>query len=303
MPLAPIVLFVYNRPNHTQKTLEALHQNDLSEQSKIYIYCDGAKANANTEDVANIHEVRRIAKSKQWCKDVVIIEREKNWGLADSIVNGVTEIVEKHGKVIVLEDDILTSKGFLKYMNRALDIYEHENQVMHISAYIYPNNYTHQTATSFVNILSCWGWATWKRAWDNYEHDIDVHLQRFSSKKQIKKFDIEGDGNYYGQLLSNKKGLKYTWAVRWYASWLGKGGYSLFPSKPLVQNIGFDQSGIHSKAEDNRFFNLPIDSLDIKHQPISENQELRRHINDFYLKNKPSLMMKAKNYFLNKIYH
>lgn len=137
--LAPIVLFTYNRPHHTQKTLQALMQNELADKSVLYIYCDGAKEHATETDKTNITEVRKVVRSKQWCKEVHIIEAEKNKGLAKSIISAVTEIVGKYGKIIVLEDDIITSKGFLRYMNDALSIYQTQDKVMHVSAYMYPH--------------------------------------------------------------------------------------------------------------------------------------------------------------------
>ena len=136
--LAPIVLFVYNRPWHTEQTLNALMQNELADQSVLYIYADGPKENATEEQLKKIEEVRHVIRTKKWCKEVHIIESEKNKGLADSIINGVTEIVNKYGKVIVLEDDIVTSKGFLKYMNEALELYKEEDKVYHISGYMFP---------------------------------------------------------------------------------------------------------------------------------------------------------------------
>ena len=138
MILAPIIVFAYNRPYHLRQTLEALSENDLSDQSNLIIFCDGPKNNASPEQLEAIKEVRSIAHAKKWCKKVIVEESEYNKGLADSIVNGVSSVVEEYGRVIVLEDDIVTSRGFLKYMNDALELYEHDDQVMHISGYMYP---------------------------------------------------------------------------------------------------------------------------------------------------------------------
>mgnify|MGYP000394750947 CR=1 FL=1 len=139
MSLAPIVLFVYNRPQHTLKTLEALMQNELAEMSELFIFCDGPKADATKQDRQRINKVRDLVKKKNWCKKVTIRESQVNKGLADSIVAGVTEILNTYGKIIVLEDDIVTSKGFLRYMNEALDLYENEPKVMQISGFMLPS--------------------------------------------------------------------------------------------------------------------------------------------------------------------
>jgi GT2 family glycosyltransferase len=117
--LSPIILFVYNRPSHTEQTLKDLMQNELADQSVLYIYADGPKENATEEQIKKINEVRQLIRSKTWCKEAHIKEAEKNKGLADSIIDGGTEQVNKYGKVIVLEHDLITARGFLKYMNKA----------------------------------------------------------------------------------------------------------------------------------------------------------------------------------------
>ncbi len=279
--LAPIALFIYNRPEHTKKCLHALKGNELSANSVLYIFADGPKENAGAYELSRIDETRKIAKSEKWCGQVVFIEKEKNAGLADSIISGVTEIVKKHGKIIVLEDDVIPLPGFLKYMNEALEIYAADNKVMQVSGYIYPHKvHTPQTSV-FLKIMACWGWGTWARAWKFYEHDADTHLEYWISKKRIKKFDIEGGAYFHDQLLANKSGSIYTWAVKWYASWLAAGGISLFPSKSLVQNIGMDNSGVHCIEMD--VFNGEISSsLEIKKETIREDMALRKDIDTFF---------------------
>ena len=136
--LAPIVLFVYNRPWHTKQTLEALAGNDLAELSHLYIYSDGARENANNDELSIILDVRKYIKTQQWCSAVTIIERPRNFGLADNLLGGVSEVLDKHEKVIVLEDDIVTSKQFLTYMNASLEMYCEQEEVACVSGYIYP---------------------------------------------------------------------------------------------------------------------------------------------------------------------
>jgi len=136
--LAPIVLFVYKRPWHTEQTLRALMANDLADESILYVYSDSPKHLACDDDIAGVEEVRRIARSENWCKEVHVIEAPHNKGLVMSFVDGVTEVVNRHGKVIVLEDDQVTSKGFLKFMNEALELYKADEKVMHVSGYMYP---------------------------------------------------------------------------------------------------------------------------------------------------------------------
>lgn len=129
MELAPVVLFVYNRPKHALQTLQALANNDLADESTLYIFADGPKENASKPELDKIKEVRIIIKSTQWCEHVTIVERDKNKGLDNSIVDGITEIISKHGNIIVLEDDIVTAPGFLRFMNDNLLIYESSEEV------------------------------------------------------------------------------------------------------------------------------------------------------------------------------
>jgi acetyltransferase-like isoleucine patch superfamily enzyme len=284
MQLVPIVLFVYNRPEHTRQTLEALSANDLADQSTLYVYSDGPKYGALPQDRQRVEKVRDVVRSRQWCADVQIIESDYNRGLADAIVSGVSEVVNRHGRVIVLEDDIVTQQGFLRYMNEALDTYDEDERVMHISAMIYGTPKSVKPAgTSFLRVLSCNGWATWKRAWDHYCHDVDELHERLRVQGISKReFDIEGGASFYHQLVANKEGRLRTWAVRWYASWLTAGGYSLFPHRSLVNNIGHDGTGEHPPA---LFYNgETVDYVDVQRIPVAENTELRHEMDQIWRK-------------------
>jgi acetyltransferase-like isoleucine patch superfamily enzyme len=284
MQLAPIVLFVYNRPDHTRRTLEALSVNELADQSTLYIYADGPKYGALPEDLDRIRDVRAVVRSQPWCKEVTIIESEYNKGLADSIVSGVTEVVNRHGRVIVLEDDIVTRKGFLRYMNEALEVYADDDRVMHVSGMIFGTPRCVGTeGTSFLRILSCHGWATWQRAWAHYCHDVDALLEGLKEQGiSESKFDIEGNAHFYAQLVANRDGRLRTWAVRWYASWLTSGGFSLFPHRSLITNIGHDQTGTHTSAP---FYNgETIDHLVVTRIPVTENTVLRQEMDEIWRK-------------------
>lgn len=244
--LAPIVLFVYNRPQHTLQTLEALTNNMLADQSLLYIYADGAKDGADEDTFSKIKETREIIRQKKWCKEVSIIESENNKGLAESIIKGVSDIVNRYGKVIVLEDDIVTSPGFLQYMNDALSLYENKEKVMHVSGF------TPQTTgeeklpeTYFLRFMSCWGWATWKRAWDKLILNTDQLYNEIPKLADYKCYNLDGYKNMFLQVEENYNGTLNTWAIKWYSSIFLNKGLCLYPNKTLVRNIGFDGSGIH----------------------------------------------------------
>lgn len=283
MHLAPIVLFAYNRARHTKLTLEALEKNELSDQSVLIIYADGPKENASEEDKKKIQEVRTIIKEKQWCKSVEIIESEKNNGLAYSIIKGVSEVVEKYGKVIVLEDDLITSPCFLKYMNEALDLYKDEENVYAISGFMYPLLKKIQT-TSFISFGESWGWGTWKRAWDFFEPDGKKLLDQLIEKNLTRKFDFNSTSPFTQMLKDQISGKNNSWAIRWCATIFLKEKFMLVPGISLVKNIGNDGSGTHSGLSDSI---SPLDLLNFKINvnkiPIKESKETRKAIAHFFL--------------------
>jgi len=240
MNLAPIVLFVYNRPDHTRQTIEALQKNELVRESELFIYSDAAK---NDNAQKSVDEVREYIDNIDGFKNVTIIKREKNWGLADNIIDGVTNIVNKYGKIIVLEDDLVTSPYFLKFMNDGLEFYRDDMEVASIHGYIYPVEGLPDAF--FLKGADCWGWATWKRSWDIFEEDGEKLLCELKSKQLQKEADFNGSYNFTKMLKNQIKGKNNSWAIRWYMSTFLKDMFTLYPKKPYVQNMGNDGSGAH----------------------------------------------------------
>jgi FkbM family methyltransferase len=280
MDLAPIVLFVYNRPWHTAQTLNALMQNELADQSVLYIYADGPKENATDEQLKKIEEVRGLIKTKKWCREVHIIVAEKNKGLADAVIDGVTEIVDKHGKVIVLEDDLITSKGFLKYMNDALDLHENEERVFHISGYMFPVQ-EKLPETFFYKQTSCWGWGTWAKKWNQLEKSaLKLHQQLVETGK-IKYADIDGTNQFLNQLKANMDGALKTWAVLWHFSVFLKNGLSLHPRRSLVTNIGMDDTGENCGIT-NIFKVEAFENVHVKKIAIKDYKKVYKYLKRFY---------------------
>ncbi len=246
--LAPIVLFVYNRPWHTRKTVEALQKNIFASDSELFVYSDNAKNEKVQDDVM---EVRKYIKMIKGFEKVVIIEQKKNVGLANSIISGVTEIVNKYGKIIVLEDDLVTSPYFLKFMNEALDFYENEKMVWHISGWNYPINTDGLDDVFMWRLMNCWGWATWSDRWRHYEKNVVKVVNEFN-KDDIYKFDIDGVGDFWNQIILNKKNKIDTWAIFWYVTIFKQGGLCVNSSKTFTTSIGNDDSGTNC-SENNDF--------------------------------------------------
>jgi hypothetical protein len=291
--LAPIILFVYNRPEHTLQTLDALSNNELSQDSHLFIYCDGAKQDSNQKNLNAIAEVRQVILEKQWCGKVTVKESQTNLGLAKSIVSGVTELLEKFGKIIVLEDDIVTSRGFLKYMNEALNLYENQEKVMHLGSYIpKTTGYKDLPETFFSRFMSCWGWATWKRSWQKANWDTDYLYQQISDPKIRYEFNLEGALDFHRHLEMNISGEINTWAIKWFATIFINNGLCLYPGKSLSTNIGFDGSG--ENCDDQQLESaFDYDQIvAVAHIPIKESRIGKNYLKRFYLYGSDSSLSK-----------
>lgn len=294
--LAPIALFVYNRPQHTERTLKFLVQNELAADSRLYIFSDGAKTEKDEQKVA---EVRAIINSIEGFKSIKVIEQKENSGLANSVISGVTQLINDYGQVIVFEDDLVTSPHTLTYFNDALKRYQDEEKVMHIGAYMYP---LHEKLpqTFFYRAATSWGWATWARAWKNFEPDVDRLISQFDSRKKS-AFSIENSMNFWKQIQEFKKGKNNSWAIRWYASIFLKGGLTLNPSQSLVNNIGHDGTGVHSGIND--IYNVIINPKPITQFPdvVTENPDAYKAIKTFLANRKGNLWDRIKRFLTEKL--
>ena len=270
--LAPIVLFCYNRPRHTEQTLAALSQNLLADHSELFIFCDGPKPDATTEQLDRIAEVRVIAKSKLWCGKVNIIEREINKGLASSIIAGVTEVVNRFERIIVLEDDLITSKYFLEYMNSGLNKFEDAEKVMQISGHQFPISYTPVNSSALVPFATSWGWATWKRSWAHFSPQC-LDARELLKNTDIKQgFDV--DGVYpFTEMLNKQLSVSSnidSWAVRWWWRIYIMKGLTLFPAVSLVSNIGFGVDATHTTKQDESTVNFGAENRIISFPELVE---------------------------------
>ena len=249
MTLAPIIVFAYNRPEHLQKTLDALAQNELANQSTLYIYCDGAKTDASDEQLSRIKKVREVAQSAKGFKEIHIHSAEANIGLANSVIGGVTEVINQWGKVIVVEDDLQTSPYFLNFMNIALDKYESYPAVFSIGGYSYPpqkiqipKNYPYD---AYVSVRCCsWGWATWKDKWEMIDWSLDYLAEFLKQPEQIKAFNRGGD-DLTNMLLLQQCHKIDSWAIRYAFQHFYHHAVTILQCVSYVDNIGFDGTGVH----------------------------------------------------------
>lgn len=288
--LAPIVLFVYNRPWHTQQTVEALLANELANESDLIIFADGARSD---KDADAVKEVRKYIHSITGFKSITINEQDMNLGLANSVIAGVTKVVNKFGRIIVLEDDMVTSPYFLRYMNDALEMYEDEDKVISIHGYMYPVK-EQLPETFFLRGADCWGWATWRRSWELFEPDAKKLLTEIKMSQQRKQFDFDDSFPYYKMLVYQTKGKVDSWAIRWYASAFLMNKLTLYPAWSLVKNIGLDNSGTHCSDLNTYKAELQDRKIDCKKINIVEDINSKKIISDFLMKRKKTFLCRLK---------
>lgn len=282
--LAPIALFVYNRPDHAFRTLSSLSQDPLAKESRLFIFSDGSKNPDDKSQVDKVQQVREIIRKEQWCGDVTIFESPVNKGLANSLSGGITKIVNEFGRIIVIEDDLQFSPDFLTYLNTALDLYQNNSRVFSIAAFMFPIK-AKLPETYFLHIPT-WsgGWASWKRAWDYYNPDAGELLQKVKEKGQV-RFDFWKSINWYRLLKRNYEGKVDSWAIRWYASVFVQDGLCLHPKQSLTKNIGFDASGTHS-YQSNFWDTEIVDKIEVKPIPVKLSKVATRALFFFNLKMK-----------------
>ncbi|MDF3819123.1 glycosyltransferase [Leptospira sp. 96542] len=300
--LAPVVLFTYNRPKHLLKTLEALRNNDLASQTEIYIYSDGSR---NEESNNKVREVREILNRLSGFKNIHLTFRETNVGLAANIINGVTEIVNKFGKVIVLEDDLVTSPYFLKFMNQALDTYENKGRISQVVGYsYYEKNSKKYNLTDGVLVrgADCLGWGTWSRAWEKFNPNSSVLIEQLEKQNLVNEFNFDNSYNYFEMLKLQNKGQINSWAIRWMASAFLEEMYTYYPSKSLVIHIGNDSEASNYFFKSKDPLRVPVCQSEIIPKVLELNEDLiqrSRLAHIAYLKKfQPSLLEKI----IRKVY-
>jgi Glycosyl transferase family 2 len=242
---APIVLFVYNRPEHTRRALASLAANPPAAESDLVIYADGPK---KPQHARAVEAVRAVARDTRGFRSVRIVERERNLGLAASIISGVSEVCADRGRVIVVEDDLVVAPNFLGFLNAGLDRYQDEPLVLQVSGYAYPAHNDETPEAFFLPMVSCWGWATWSRAWASFDPRMSALRQLDAHPAARRRFNIDGSYDYYGMACQQRDGKIDSWGIRWQLSLFARDGLVLYPRESLVYNSGVDASGTHGKG-------------------------------------------------------
>lgn len=304
MDLAPIVLFAYNRPHYLLETLQSLRANKEAKESKLFIYCDGPKPNCSEAALKQIDEVQAIAKSEQWCGQVDVIVSPINKGLAPSIIEGVTATVNRYGKVIVLEDDLVVSEYFLNFMNDALNKYRYHDKVASITGYNFPialPTGSDFKETFFIKTASTLGWGVWKRSWDIFNVDAAFLFNEIKARGLNYEFNFGNSYPYVSMLKKVISGKVSSWGVRWYASVFLSNKLTLFPAYSLVNHIGNDGTNVRVDSTcifGNSVYDKPITIFE---DDITENKSYRNlfasHFNKY---NRRKLNLKNIKYYYQR---
>lgn len=282
--LAPIVLYTYNRFDHTERTIAALKKNTLAFESDLIIFSDGYQ---NEFDKLKVLKVREYIKNISGFKSLRIIERNENYGLAKSIVSGVSEVLKSYDKIIVLEDDLITHPQFLEYMNTALDLYKESKDVFSITGFSHlkANSESKVNETCFLKITSTWSWATWADKWFFFNDKIEHSEILINNRKLRKAFNYDNSYPYYKMLKNRYNGKIKSWGIIWYWNVFKNNGLTLYPSKTLVDQIGFDGSGQNARnynMEDNNIkdtiyeFNFPVKIEETKQDRLKVVKTLKK---------------------------
>ena len=277
--LAPILLFVYNRPQHVERAIGSLLQNREAAASDLYVFSDAARS---AEDAAAVEMVRKEIADIQGYRSVSVVERNENFGLARSIIEGVTSIVNRYGRVIVLEDDLVVSPYFLRFMNDALEVYKDEPRVGHIQACDFIQSPA-LPETFLIKWTGSWGWATWQRAWELFNPNGQELLDQLCERRLTKQFDFNGKYGFTRMLRQQIEGKNNSWAIRWNASLFLADVLSLNVGRSLVSNEGLDGSGTNSVSLDPYRSALSMNPIEVRPiSPVEENLEARKAYERYY---------------------
>lgn len=275
MACAPIVVFAYKRPQHLRRVLLGLAANELAAESPLIICCDGPKNGATQADRNAIAQVRAIAHAAAGFASVEVLVAPANKGLARSVIEGVTSVVQRHGRVIVVEDDAEVSPHFLRFMNDALDTYAQDEQVFAVGGWSYYADPAVLGATYLIRYPDSLTWAVWERSWRKFEPDAAALQERLKERGRLKALDADGRVSYFSRMLADQvAGRIDSWAIRWTASCVLHGGLTVFPARPVALNKGYGAGATHEVGEEHAAgLHMSDGPVIVERLPIVENEQ------------------------------
>jgi len=290
LSLAPIAAFVHARPAHTRRMIESLQANPAARASDLFVFADAPK---KPEQAQAVRDVREFMRGIEGFASVTLVERERNLGLSVSITDGITRLCAERGRVIAVEDDLVVAPVFLEFLNRGLDRYANAEQVFQISGYMYPGRYSEREAF-FLPMISCWGWATWKRAWAHYDGKMSGFAKLTADENLRHQFNLNGAYDYFAMASQQYSQSLDSCGIRWHLSVFLKDGLVLYPPTSLVQNAGTDGSGTHGAGHAQLQRALENGSADIQlPDRIATDEEKLGQVESLLRSMKPNLVRRV----------
>tara|TARA_Y100000741_G_scaffold227513_1_gene173784 strand:+ start:31 stop:981 length:951 start_codon:yes stop_codon:yes gene_type:complete len=283
--LSPIAIFGYDRPEHLENLLKSLIKNSESKDSTVYFFIDGIKKSTNLKRHADVHAISK----KEWgFKKTKIVLRKENYGCRKNIIEGVSQVLQVHKKIIVLEDDLTVGKYFLDYMNNSLNKYASNKKIWHINSWSHPKLLYFSQRTAVSRYISPWGWGTWEDRWDKFLNSEFLNKNIISTKNEglVKKFNVSNLYNWENVLIKHEQNQGSIWDAYWYQTIFLNNGYTIFPSKSHTQNYGFDGSGLHCGVNNEFDTKVNVNKTNIFTNKSTENMLFLSSLKMFYFKNK-----------------
>ena len=272
--LSPIIIFAFNRPKALAATITALLYNEQAKDSDLFIFVDGAR-NGNKDDRMKIEEIRTIIDGIMGFRSITVKFSEFNKGLGPSIISGVSDVLSRYDRVIVLEDDLIVQPNFLNFMNKALERYRNDKEVWSVCGYTnkvsFPKEYDKDAY--FCTRSSSWGWGTWSDRWQSVDWTFSNWEEWIKYKKAFNRW---GGSDCFGMLRGCKEGRNKSWAIRFCFAQFLQNKLSLFPVKSLVRNNGFDGEGTNCKKYSR--FKFELMSSDLLEFNLPDKIEVDRNI-------------------------
>ncbi len=278
MAEAPVALFVYARLDHTQRTVASLLRNHGAAATDLFVFSDAARA---PHQQTAVDAVRAFVATIRGFRTVTIVERAANLGLSRSIIGGVDQVLAGSDRVIVLEDDMVTSPHFLAYMNEALDRFENDDRVISAHGYVYPVK-ARLPEAFFLQGADCWGWATWRRGWRLFNPDAQALHDALARRGLLREFDYNSSYGFSRMLREQVAGRNDSWAIRWHAAAFLAGKLTLYPGRSLVHNIGNDRSGEHCAEDDALGTAVSATPIDLRDVVVAADAQARAAFEAFF---------------------
>lgn len=242
---APIAIFIYNRPEHLRRMLDSLFACDGFSQSSVYVFGDGPKPGQPIDAIRAARDVAREMLGER----AVYSFADTNKGLARSVIDGVSMLTRQFGSAIVVEDDLVLSRDFLAFVNSGLEHYKDDGNVYQVSGHMFDApEIARRNKAVMLPFTTTWGWATWERAWRQFDESAAGWEELRSDRSLRRRFNLDGAYDYASMMERQMGGRANSWGIRWYWSVFRKNGLVVYPPFSLVGNTGFDGAGTHGRG-------------------------------------------------------